>query len=290
MKIAAVKHQGDWRIGVVDPARGTVEVHPSGTGTVDDLARSGAPVMLGAPEATISLNEAVLGSPIQRFNKNVLCVGWNYWEHFEESKGKREGQEPDGRPLHPTIFTKSPRTAIGPRDPIAHDASLSNKWDYEAEVAIVLGKTGRSIPESDAMDYIFGYMLANDVSARDIQRAHGGQWFKGKSLDQTMPLGPWITTVEDIADPQDIQLECVLNGKVLQSASTSLMAFSLARIISELSRGTTLEAGDVILTGTPAGIGNAREPQIFLQPGDELVTRAAGLGELRNTVTDMALV
>ncbi|MFE4196999.1 fumarylacetoacetate hydrolase family protein [Paenarthrobacter sp. NPDC056912] len=290
MRIAAVLHEDSWRIGVVTPETGTVGILPASAGTVDDVVRSGNLPQPGPFDVVLDIEKARFGAPIQRFTKNIFCVGWNYWEHFEESAGKREGQEPAGRPEHPTFFTKAPNTAIGPQDGISVDSDLSRKWDYEAEVAIVIGKGGRSIPEAHAAQHIYGYMLANDVSARDIQRAHGGQWFKGKSIDKTMPMGPWITTADQIVAPRDILLECVLNGKVLQSASTSLMAFSFARIISELSLGLTLEPGDVILTGTPAGIGNARDPQVFLQPGDELITRAAGLGQLRNTVASIALV
>jgi 2-keto-4-pentenoate hydratase/2-oxohepta-3-ene-1,7-dioic acid hydratase in catechol pathway len=193
-------------------------------------------------------------------------------------------------PEHPTFFSKGPDTVVGPTDPIAFDAALSSKWDYEAEVAIVIGKDGRSIREEDAMSHIFGYLVANDVSQRDLQRAHGGQWLKGKSIDATMPLGPWVTTAEDVADPADLLVECLLNGQVMQHASTKEMAFSYATIIAELSRGMTLRRGDVVLTGTPSGIGNAREPAVFLRAGDELVTRVSGLGTLHNRLERVALV
>ncbi|HUH54093.1 MAG TPA: fumarylacetoacetate hydrolase family protein, partial [Microbacteriaceae bacterium] len=223
--------------------------------------------------------------PITRFHKNVLCVGWNYWDHFEESHGKREGQDPEGRPEHPTFFTKAPRSIIGPLDDIECDFTMSEQWDYEAEVALIIGKLGKNISEEDAMDHIFGFTLANDVSVRNVQRQHGGQWFKGKSIDNTMPLGPWITTKDEITDLEAIQLECALNGEVLQSAKLAQMAFSIPKIIAELSRGMTLEVGDVILTGTPSGIGNAREPKIFLRSGDTLTTRASGLGEMENRIS-----
>jgi 2-keto-4-pentenoate hydratase/2-oxohepta-3-ene-1,7-dioic acid hydratase in catechol pathway len=126
--------------------------------------------------------------------------------------------------------------------------------------------------------------LANDVSQRDLQRAHGGQWLKGKSIDNTMPLGPWIVTADELGDPQDVRLQCLVNGEVRQDASTRQMAFDVATLISELSFGMTLRPGDLLLTGTPAGIGNAREPQVFLQEGDVVVTRADKIGELRNRV------
>ncbi|MEU4389452.1 fumarylacetoacetate hydrolase family protein [Kribbella sp. NPDC023855] len=224
-----------------------------------------------------------LCAPLRRFRRDILCTGWNYWDHFEESKGKREGQDVD-RPEHPTFFTKGPDVVIGPYDEIAYDPAISAKWDYEAELALVIGKTGRSIPVADALDHVWGYTLANDVSQRDLQRQHGGQWLKGKSIDQTMPLGPWIVTADEFGDPQDVHLQCLLNGVVMQDASTKQMAYDVATLISELSFGMTLRPGDLLLTGTPAGIGNAREPQVFLAEGDEVVTRADKIGELRNTL------
>lgn len=224
-------------------------------------------------------------APLRRFNRDILCTGWNYWDHFEESKGKREGQDPPTRPEHPTFFTKGPDTVIGPLDDIAFDPELSTKWDYEAEVAIVIGRDGRSIPEQRAAEHIFGYCVANDVSQRDLQRQHGGQWLKGKSIDATMPLGPWITTADEIVDHHALDIELELDGQTLQKASTRQVAFTFERIIAELSWGMTLRAGDVILTGTPSGIGNARDPQIFLTDGARMVTRVTQLGTLRNRVT-----
>ena len=131
--------------------------------------------------------------------------------------------------------------------------------------------------------HVWGYTLANDVSQRDLQRAHGGQWLKGKSIDNTMPLGPWIVTADELGDPQDVHLQCLVNDEVRQDASTRQMAFDVATLISELSFGMTLRPGDLLLTGTPAGIGNAREPQVFLQDGDVVTTRSDKLGELRNS-------
>ncbi|MBM7863819.1 fumarylacetoacetate hydrolase family protein [Lentzea nigeriaca] len=266
------------RAGVVDEAEQSIALLPT---TVDDIVRGGP---AGERGDVLPLSSVRLESPLHRFNRDVLCTGWNYVDHFEESKGRREGQDPVALPEHPTFFTKGPDTVIGPYDDIAYDPDISQKWDYEAEIALVIGLDGRSIPEEKALDHVFGFLVANDVSQRDLQRAHGGQWLKGKSLDATMPLGPWITTA-DSADLTEMQVQCEVNGVLLQNASSAQMAFSFARIIAELSHGMTLRAGDVILTGTPSGIGNAREPQIFLRDGDVVVTRVSGLGELRNTVT-----
>ncbi|MET9232104.1 fumarylacetoacetate hydrolase family protein [Lentzea sp. NPDC003310] len=275
MRLASVTVDGVRRGGVVDGDSIALL-----TCTVDDVVR-GAQV---ETREVLPLTEVRLESPLHRFNRDVLCTGWNYWDHFAESAGKREGQDPVERPLRPTFFTKGPDTVIGPSDPIAYDPSLSQKWDYEAEIAMVIGRDGRSIPEEKALDHVFGFLVANDVSQRDLQRAHGGQWLKGKSLDATMPLGPWVTTIDSV-DVTDLRVQCEVNGVLLQDASSAQMAFSFARIIAELSHGMTLRAGDVILTGTPSGVGNAREPQLFLRAGDVVVTRVSGLGELRNTVT-----
>ena len=147
----------------------------------------------------------------------------------------------------------------------------------------MIGKRCRSVPHSSALDHVFGYFLANDISQRDLQRRHGGQWLKGKSIDRTMPIGPWIVTPDEL-DLPEMRLELSLNGQVMQSALLKQMAFSIAELIAELSFGMTLEPGDVLITGTPSGIGNARDPQIFLKPGDEMVVSATGLGHLRNRV------
>jgi 2-keto-4-pentenoate hydratase/2-oxohepta-3-ene-1,7-dioic acid hydratase in catechol pathway len=278
VKLAALTIDGVRRAGVVDEAEQSIALLST---TVDEIVRGGS---TGVRGEVLPLSEVRLESPLHRFNRDVLCTGWNYVDHFFESAGKREGQDPAAMPLRPTFFTKGPDTVIGPTDDIAYDPQISTKWDYEAEIAMVIGRDGRSIPEEKALDHVFGFLVANDVSQRDLQRAHGGQWLKGKSLDATMPLGPWITTA-DAVDLTDLQVRCEVNGVLLQNASSAQMAFSFARIIAELSQGMTLRAGDVILTGTPSGIGAAREPQLFLRDGDVVVTRVSGLGELRNTVT-----
>lgn len=294
MRLASVGVAGTWYAGAVTADHTGVAVLPAELGTVDDLIRGGAAALDAARRAereaeVVALTEVSLGPPLRRFNRDVLCTGWNYVDHFYESQGKRQGQDPGRLPDHPTFFSKGPDTVVGPREDIAYDAALSTQWDYEAEVALVIGADGRSIPEERAMAHVAGFCLANDVSLRDLQRAHGGQWLKGKSVDRTMPLGPWITTADEVVDPRDLLLECELNGTLLQHASTSAMAFSYERIIAELSHGMTLRAGDVVLTGTPSGIGHAREPAVRLAAGDVLVTRATGLGELRNRLVEHPL-
>jgi len=282
MKLATVLIAGMPRVGVVE--NDTIRLLPEAQGDMVSLigkGRTAIDARLADPAIEMLPLESVrLAAPIQRFNRDVLCTGWNYWAHFEESRGKREGQDVD-KPSAPTFFTKAPNTVIGPNDDIGFDPHISAKWDFEAEVGIVIGKRCRSVSQADALDHVFGYFLANDVSQRDLQRRHGGQWLKGKSVDGTMPIGPWIVTPDEL-DVPEIRLQLTLNGEVMQDALVKQMAFPIAELIAELSFGMTLEVGDVIITGTPPGIGNAREPAIFLKPGDEMVVSATGLGELRN--------
>jgi 2,4-diketo-3-deoxy-L-fuconate hydrolase len=284
MKLATVLLAGVPRVGAVESE--TIRLLPEAAGDMVTLIGKGhaAIVALLSEPSVVAMPLAgvTLAAPIQRFARDVLCTGWNYWAHFEESKGKREGQDVD-KPNAPTFFTKAPNTVIGPNDDIGLDPHISAKWDYEAEVAIVIGKRCRSVSQAKALDHVFGYFLANDVSQRDLQRRHGGQWLKGKSIDKTMPMGPWIVTPDEL-DVPEIRLQLTLNGEEMQNALVKQMAFPIAELIAELSFGMTLEVGDVIITGTPQGIGNAREPAVFLKPGDEMVISATGLGELRNRV------
>jgi 2,4-didehydro-3-deoxy-L-rhamnonate hydrolase len=292
MRLATLTVNGSFRIGVEQD--GEIKLLAETAGDMVDLISAAPDVRNSLVQDALANGEravtrdATLAAPIRRFRRDVLCVGWNYWDHFEEGRGKREGQEVD-RPKAPTFFTKSPDVVIGPNDAIAYDARISRKWDYEAELAIVIGKAGRSIRRADALSHIFGYCLANDVSQRDLQRRHGGQWLKGKSIDSTMPLGPVIVTPDEL-DLPNIRLQCEVNGQELQNALVAQMAFPIDELIAELSFGMTLHPGEVILTGIPSGVGNAREPQLFLKDGDEVVVRGTGIGELHNRLvaTDLA--
>ena len=221
-------------------------------------------------------------APIPRPRKNVFCVGWNYVEHFEE--GARARPQVQEMPAHPAFFTKAPTAVNGPFDAIPLHAGVTEKLDWEVELGVVIGRGGRNITEADAMKHVFGYTVVNDVSAREVQRQHGQQWFKGKSLDGTCPMGPWIVTADEVPDPQALRVICRVNGAVKQDSSTLHMYFRIPRIIAELSAGLTLEPGDVISTGTPAGVGHARTPPEFMKVGDLLETEVAGIGVLRNRI------
>lgn len=281
MRLATISLNYEQRIGVVEGA--IVRLLPAALGDMVSaigLGRAAIEEAASRASEVVQLDAVEILSPLQRFNRDILCTGWNYLDHFEESRGKRDGQDVD-LPDAPTFFTKGPNTVVGPNAEIGMDTHISAKWDYEAEVGLVIGKRCRSVSRADAMDCVFGFFLANDISQRDLQRRHGGQWLKGKSIDATMPIGPFIVTPDEV-DLVHSRLQLTLNGQIMQDALLGQMAFDIPTLVSELSFGMTLEVGDALITGTPAGIGNAREPPIFLKPGDEVVVAATGLGELRN--------
>ena len=215
----------------------------------------------------ILLNRALLKAPIPRPRKNVFCVGWNYLDHFNEGAASiQHPQEARELPQWPVFFSKAPTAVTGPYDAIPYDASVSTQLDWEVELGVVIGKAGKNIAEADAMAHVFGYTVINDVTWRDIQRRHGGQWDKGKSLDGTCPMGPCIVTADAI-EPNNLEVTCRVANMVKQQSNTKHLYFKIPRLIHDLSLGQTLEAGDIISTGTPAGVGFARKPPEWLQPG-----------------------
>jgi len=223
-----------------------------------------------------------LHAPIPRPLKNVFCLGLNYVAHAKESAAARNKETKI--PEVPVIFSKVPTTVNGPHDDVPVDRSVTNQVDWEVELGVVIGTTGKNIARGDALSHVFGYTVFNDISARDVQIAHGGQWFKGKSLDGSCPMGPMVVTADEFGDPQAKRLQCRVNGVTKQDASTADMIFPVATIIEWLSKGLTLEAGDVIATGTPSGVGMGRTPQEFLQNGDVVETDIEGIGTLRNRI------
>jgi 2-keto-4-pentenoate hydratase/2-oxohepta-3-ene-1,7-dioic acid hydratase in catechol pathway len=243
---------------------------------------------LRGADALVELEPQRLLAPIPRPRKNVFCVGRNYAEHAAESI-RAHGETPPAQPQplqYPAIFTKAPTAVIGPYDDLPFDPAVSEHMDYEGELAVVIGRTGKNIAAADAKEHIFGYMVLNDVTARDIQRRHGNQFFKGKSLDGSCPMGPWIVTADEIPDPDNLELWTRVNGIEKQHDTTANMLLDVAGIIESLSLGMTLEPGDVIATGTPAGVGHARTPPEFLRPGDVVECEIEGIGVIRNTVRD----
>ena len=232
--------------------------------------------------AAASLETARLHAPIPVPRRHLYCVGWNYPRHYAEGVGKRAGQETEERSW-PAFFTKPPATVVGPGDGIAFDPRITEKLDYEAELALVLGRGGRSIREQRAHEHVFGYTLANDVSARDVQRRHGGQWLKGKGMDTYCPLGPVLVSADEL-EVESLVLRCAVNGEQRQEARIGTMVFPIARLVAELSLGMTVYPGDILLTGTPPGVGFARDPQVFLRPGDVVAVEIPEIGRLENRV------
>ncbi|OYU86347.1 MAG: hypothetical protein CFE29_29745 [Bradyrhizobiaceae bacterium PARB1] len=233
------------------------------------------------PSAVIKLSDVTLQAPIPSPRKNVFCVGRNYIEHVEE--GYRARGTEVKLPEYPQFFTK-PRTAVvGVGATVPLHAHVTAMLDYEVELAVVIGRGGVNIPIENALDHIFGFTIINDVTGRDVQRRHD-QWFKGKGLDGTCPMGPWVVERNDIRDPQALDLSLKVNGEVRQSSNTRHMIFPIARIISELSLGLTLEPGDVIATGTPSGVGYAMTPPRPLKAGDVMTCEIEQIGTLENRV------
>jgi 2-keto-4-pentenoate hydratase/2-oxohepta-3-ene-1,7-dioic acid hydratase in catechol pathway len=227
----------------------------------------------GASLALTPLSEVKLLAPVPRPNK-LICVGLNYRDHAAETGAVI--------PEVPTIFNKFPTAIIGPGEPIVLP-KVSTSPDYEAEFAFVIGRGGRHIAEADWRNHVFGYTIVNDVSARDYQRATT-QWLMGKTFDTFAPMGPWIVSQEEVSDPHNLSVRMVINGETLQNGNTSQLIFNIPRLIAFLSSVFTLEPGDVVSTGTPAGVGAARKPPRWLLPGDDVAVQVEGIGELRNPV------
>ncbi|HVC79149.1 MAG TPA: fumarylacetoacetate hydrolase family protein [Chloroflexota bacterium] len=227
------------------------------------------------------LSEVSLLAPIPRPRKNIVCLGMNYAAHAYESARARGN--PEVLPEYPVFFTKAPTSVIGPDAVVPLHQDETSQLDWEVELAFIIGRKARNVSESDALDYVFGYTVLNDVSARELQSQHQ-QFFRAKSLDGCGPLGPWIVTADEIPDPHALNLRLRVNGETMQDSSTGDQIFKIPAIISVLSHGMTLEAGDIISTGTPAGVGMGRHPQLWLKDGDVMEAEVEGIGVLRNPV------
>jgi 2,4-didehydro-3-deoxy-L-rhamnonate hydrolase len=223
---------------------------------------------------------ASLSAPIPTLPRNVICVGANYAEHIDESERVVGALDlPDA----PVYFTKDVRSVCGPADDIAVGPATTTQLDWEVELAVVIGEPGRDIAVERALEHVWGYAVLNDVSARDIQLTRN-QWWKGKSLERSSPMGPYLVSAEEVGDPQRLELSCWVDGERMQHASTSQMIHSVASIIADLSTTLTLLPGDVISTGTPSGVGLALSPQQWLTPGRSVEAEITGLGRQSNTI------
>jgi len=222
--------------------------------------------------ATVPLSEVRLMAPVPNPSK-VVAIGLNYMDHCRE-----QNIEP---PEAPILFAKFPSSVVGPGDAIRWDPALTSRVDYEVELAVVIGRTARRVPAADALDYVAGYTVCNDVSARDLQFGDK-QWVRGKSLDTFCPLGPWLLTRDEIPDPQDLRLRCTVNGDCLQDSTTAEMIWGVRQLIETISQACSLFPGDVIATGTPHGVGVFRSPQVFLRDGDVVTVEVERIGQLTN--------
>ncbi|WP_042455210.1 fumarylacetoacetate hydrolase family protein [Neobacillus dielmonensis] len=227
----------------------------------------------------IPLSDVTLLAPIPRPAKNIFCVGKNYAEHAIEMGSVQD------IPKDPIVFTKSPTAVVGPNEVVLNHKEVTKELDYEGELAVIIGKSGRAINKEEALDYVFGYTIVNDITARDLQKKHK-QFFIGKSLDTTCPMGPWIVHKSLIDNPNHLDIETKVNGEVRQSSNTTHFIFPVEEIISVLSAGMTLEPGDIIATGTPAGVGSGFNPSKFLQPGDKIEITIEKVGTLKSMIQD----
>ena len=252
-------------------------------GGEEALNRLGELASSGSGEGVRRLADLALLPPFDPPRGNVLAIGRNYQKHAEE--GARALNTEVGPP---TIFTKAITTITGPHSDIPINAAVSTNIDWEVELGVVIGRRGSNIKRANALDHVFGYTVLNDVTARDIQNGWGGQWFKGKSLDGSCPVGPWVLTKDEVPDVQALQLHLRVNGVLKQDGNTRDMIYPVDELIEWLSVGMTLLPGMLIATGTPDGVGFARTPPEFLRPGDVMETEVEGIGQLRNTVVDCA--
>ncbi len=234
---------------------------------------------INAPNLFLNLTDVKLLAPIPRPAKNIFCVGKNYAEHAIEMGSK------DDIPEHIMVFTKAPTTVIGPNETVLNHRNITEQLDYEGELAVVIGKKGRGIKREEALDFIFGYTIVNDVTARDLQSRHK-QFFIGKSLDTSCPMGPWIVHSSVIDNPNELSIETRINNEVRQSSNTKNFIFPIEEVISVLSEGMTLEPGDIIATGTPAGVGKGFKPPRFLKSGDKMEVSIEKIGKLVNYIEE----
>ncbi|MCA3585844.1 MAG: fumarylacetoacetate hydrolase family protein [Methylocystis sp.] len=300
MRLATIRHNGIYATAVIlpdgsalllaDAARAAglpnaaygsmqslIEAGDAGLNAVRALvANAGA-----LDNARVEGGKVVLAAPLPRPAKNVFCVGRNYAEHIAE--GERAQNIKVGITEHPVFFTKPATSVVGPGGSVLLFSHISQQIDYEVELAVIIGKAGRDIRPESAFDHVYGYTILNDVTARDVQRRHGGQYFKGKGLDTSCPMGPWIVTADALPSPGDLGIRIRVNGELRQNGNTSAMIFNIPTLIASLSEGLTLEPGDIIATGTPAGVGYAMNPPRFLQHGDVVECEIDGIGKLSNS-------
>ncbi|MPZ11310.1 MAG: hydrolase [Kiloniellaceae bacterium] len=293
MKVGTFRVDGERRVGLLDAAEGHVRpfalerFHAErGVEALARLTAEGLPLpQLGDP---VALSDIVLEAPIPRPRRNIFCVGKNYYDHAQEfaSSGFDSSAAAGAVPKVPIIFSKVPESVIAAGEPIVMDSSVDAAVDYEVELTVIIGRGGRGIKKADALDHVWGYTIVNDVTARDLQGRHS-QWLIGKSQDTFCPMGPWAVTAEEI-DLAATRVQTFVNGEQRQDSNTGLLIFDVPTIIETLSAGITLLPGDVIATGTPAGVGIGFKPPRYLGHGDVVRVEIDGIGALENRLVDRA--
>ena len=283
MKLVTYLYQDKESVGVLTADEATVRPLPfADMNTLIEAPREQLLSAVEAAESSLPLSAVTLLAPIPRPRQDVICLGINYKAHAEEAERYSSEAFKKERPI-PIYFSKRVSEAVGPEGFIESHPGLVQRLDYESELAVIIGKTAKNVKAADAADYIFGYTVLNDVSARLLQTTHK-QWYFGKSLDGFTPIGPCITTADEIAFPPALTLTTRVNGELRQNSNTELLLNSIAENIQELSSGMTLLPGTIIATGTPAGVGMGFDPPKFLKSGDVVECSIEGIGTLRNTV------
>ena len=290
MRLARFEYNSEFSLGIVDPAAGTVAGVAAPSSAGDPMIAVIAAQLEGREfdldGKQYRLADIRLAPPIAQPSKNILCVGKNYIEHAAEFV--RSGFDASAKgvagivPEAPIIFSKAPCTMIGAHDDIRPPWAITNKVDYEGELGVVIGAGGRAISRDDAYRHVWGYTVINDMTARDLQAAHK-QWLLGKSIDTFCPIGPWIVSTDEV-DPGDLSIRCWVNGELRQDANTRDLIFDIPAIIEAISASMSLSTGDIIASGTPAGVGIGFDPPKFLHKGDRVRVAIDGIGELENAI------
>lgn len=291
MKLVTFQADSGPRVGVVDTGRGVVRdvsgALPAGAGVLDVIegwAQFG-PVLGSAEGEVLALDEVRLLAPIPVPRRNLFCVGKNYRDHVVEF-GRSGYDQPDrseAMPEHPVVFSKATTSVTGPFDDIESHPGVTAELDYEAELGVIIGRGGRGLTRQHAFDHVWGYTIINDVTARDLQRMHK-QWLLGKGLDTHCPMGPYAVSADEVSDVTALQVESWVNGELRQSAPVKDLIFDIPELIATISAGITLQPGDIIATGTPAGVGIGFDPPKFMVRGDVIAIAITGLGTQRNRV------
>lgn len=286
MKLASFEYKGERCVGLVSEdskslRRLNLDAGEAGRGVAALIGREDLKAFVQERVADeLSMADVRLQAPIPRPDRNIFCVGRNYHAHAKELSSSVFKENDKNVEAWPIVFTKVPECVVGPFDDVVLPVGISSQIDYEAELTVVIGKQGKNIAREDALDYVFGYTIVNDVTARDVQIRHQ-QWDMGKSFDTFCPMGPWLVTADEV-DSSNLEVSCKVNGNLRQNARTEDFIFDIPTLIETCSRGITLYPGDIIATGTPAGVGMGMKPPTYLKSGDHVRIEIEGIGMIEN--------